>query len=64
MKQSVLLGRLVNLVFDVPLNSWVITGPQLKVPSNRLRKPGIEPMTPVLQEERLNHYTIEASKEI
>ena len=35
-------------------------GPQLKVSSNRMMKPGIEPATPDLQGECLIHYTTEA----
>ena len=37
-------------------------GPQVKVSSERLEKPGIEPTTPGLQGEYLNHYTTEASR--
>ena len=36
------------------------TGPRLKVSSDRLVKPGIEPVTPGLQGKRLNHYTTAA----
>ena len=33
------------------------TGPRLKVSSDRLVKPGIEPATPGLQGKRFIHYT-------
>ena len=36
------------------------TGPQLKVSSDRLVKPGIEPATPGLQGKRFIHYTTAA----
>ena len=36
------------------------TGPRLKVSSDRLVKPGIEPATPGLQGKRFIHYTIAA----
>ena len=36
-------------------------GPRLRVSSERLEKPGIEPMTPGLEGEQLNHYGTEAS---
>ena len=36
------------------------TGPRLKVPSDRLVKPGIEPATPGLQGKWFNHYTTAA----
>ena len=36
------------------------TGPQLKVSSDRLEKPGIEPATPGLQGKWLIHYTTAA----
>ena len=36
-------------------------GPQFRVSSKRPEKPGIEPMTPGLEDEQLNHYTTEAS---
>ena len=36
-------------------------GPRFRVSSERLEKPGIEPTTPVLEGEQLNHYTTEAS---
>ena len=36
------------------------TGPRLKVSSNRLVKPGIEPETPGLQGKRFIHYTTAA----
>ena len=36
------------------------TGPQLKVSSDRLVKPGIEPGTPGLQDKRFIHYTTAA----
>ena len=36
------------------------TGPQLKVSSDRLVKPGIEPGTPGLQGKRFIHYTTAA----
>ena len=36
------------------------TGPQLKVSSNRLVKPGIETATPGLQGKRFIHYTTAA----
>ena len=35
-------------------------GPRLKVSSDRLVKPGIEPATPVLQDMRFIHYTTAA----
>ena len=38
------------------------TGPRFKVPSERPKKPGIEPATPGLQGERHNHCAMEASK--
>ena len=37
------------------------TGPQLKVSSDRLVKPGIEPETPGLQGKLFIHYTTAAS---
>ena len=37
------------------------TGPRLKVSSDRLVKPGIEPATPGLQGKRFIHYTTAAS---
>ena len=37
------------------------TGPRLKISSDRLVKPGIEPATPGLQGKRFIHYTMEAS---
>ena len=37
------------------------TGPQLKVSSDRLVKPGIEPATPGLQGKQFIHYTTAAS---
>ena len=40
------------------------TIPRFKVSSERLGKPGIEPTTPDLQGELLDHYTTEASKQI
>ena len=33
------------------------TGPQLKVSSDRLAKPGIEPVSPGLHDKRFIHYT-------
>ena len=36
------------------------TGPRLKVSSDRLVKPGIEPATPGLQDKRFIHYTTAA----
>ena len=39
------------------------TGPRLKVSSDRLEKPGIEPTTPGLQGKSLIHYTTAAPKE-
>ena len=36
------------------------TGPRLKVSSDRLEKPGIEPATPGLQGKWLIHYTTAA----
>ena len=39
------------------------TGPQLKVSSNRLVKPGIEPGTPGLQGKRFIRYTTAAPKD-
>ena len=36
-------------------------GPRFRVSSERLEKPGIEPTTPVLEGEQLNHYATEAS---
>ena len=36
------------------------TGPRLKVSSDRLEKPGIEPATPGLQGKGLIHYTTAA----
>ena len=35
-------------------------GPQFRVSSKRPEKPRIEPMTPGLEGEQLNHYTTEA----
>ena len=37
-------------------------GPQFRVSSERLEQPGIEPTTPGLEGEQLNHYTTEASQ--
>ena len=37
------------------------TGPRLKVSSDRLVKPGIEPATPGLQGKRFTHYTTSTS---
>ena len=34
-------------------------GPRLKVSPERLEKPGIEPTTPGLESEQLNHYATE-----
>ena len=39
------------------------TGPRLKVSSDRLVKPGIEPATPGLQGKRFIHYTTAAPYE-
>ena len=36
-------------------------GPRFRVSSERLEKPGIEPRTPGLEGEQLNHYATEAS---
>ena len=36
-------------------------GPRFRVSSERLEKPGIEPTTPGLEGEQLNHYVTEAS---
>ena len=36
-------------------------GPRFRVSSERLEKPGIEPTTPGLEGEQLNHYATEAS---
>ena len=36
-------------------------GPRLRVLSERLEKPGIEPTTPGLEGEQVNHYATEAS---
>ena len=36
-------------------------GPRFRVSSERLEKPWIEPTTPVLEGEQLNHYATEAS---
>ena len=36
-------------------------GPRFRVSSERLEKPGIEPSTPGLEGEQLNHYATEAS---
>ena len=36
-------------------------GPRFRVSSERLKKPGIEPTTPGLEGEQLNHYATEAS---
>ena len=36
-------------------------GPRFRVSSKRLEKPGIEPTTPGLEGEQLNHYATEAS---
>ena len=36
-------------------------GPRFRVSSERLEKPGIEPWTPGLEGEQLNHYATEAS---
>ena len=42
--------------------SWkIVMGPRFRVSSERLEKPGIEPTTPVLEGEQLNHYATEAS---
>ena len=38
------------------------TGPRLKVSSDRLVKPGIEPATPGLQGKRFIHYTTAAPR--
>ena len=38
------------------------TGPRLKVSSDRLLKPGIEPATPGLQGKRFIHYTTAAPR--
>ena len=37
-------------------------GPRFRVSSERLEKPGIEPTTPGLEGEQLNHDATEASK--
>ena len=37
-------------------------GPRFRVSSERLEKPGIEPTTPGLEGEHLNHYATEASR--
>ena len=37
-------------------------GPRFRVSSERLEKPGIEPTTPCLEGEQLNHYATEASQ--
>ena len=37
-------------------------GPRFRVSSERLEKPGIEPTTPGLEGEQLNHYATEASE--
>ena len=53
----------VVFVFNVPPTAKVIIwrrGPQLKVSSDRLVKPGIEPATPGLQGKRFIHYTTAA----
>ena len=39
-------------------------GPRLRVSSERLEKPGIEPTIPGLEGEQLNHYATEASSTI
>ena len=48
-------------IYNVPPTAKVIhcmeTGPRLKVSSDRLEKPGIEPATPGLQGKWLIHYT-------
>ena len=51
-------------VFNVPPTAKVImeTGPQLKVSSDRLVKPGIEPANPGLQGKRFIHFTTVAPK--
>ena len=40
------------------------TGPRLKVSSDRLVKPGIEPATPGLQGKRFIHYTTAAPQKV
>ena len=37
-------------------------GPRFRVSSERLEKPGIEPTTPGLEGEQVNHYATEASE--
>ena len=46
-----------NVVFNVTTNSRGCMGPWLKVSSNRLVKPGIEPVTPGLHGKWFIHYT-------
>ena len=48
-------------VFVSSLSWKVVMGPRLRVSSERLEKPGIEPTTPGLEGEQLNHYDTEAS---
>ena len=36
-------------------------GPRFRISSERLEKPGIEPTTPGLEGQQLNHYATEAS---
>ena len=38
-------------------------GPRFRVSSERLEKPGIEPTTPGLEGEQLNHYATEVSND-
>ena len=56
--------EVVVFVFNLPPTAKVImeTGPQLKVTSDRLVKPGIEPVTPGLQGKRFIHYTTAGPK--
>ena len=37
-------------------------GPPFRVSSERVEKPGIDPTTPGLEGEQLNHYAMEASQ--
>ena len=53
---------LLCFVFNVPPTAKVImkTGPQLKISSDRLVKPKVEPATPGLKGKRIIHYTTAA----
>ena len=47
-------------VFNIAPTAFIEMGSQLKVSSNRMVKPGIEPAIPGLQGEWFIHYTIMA----